>query len=120
MSNKIKINTIIISPDSHNIKNINNTVFPLQYKRQPDPKKTPILDNSSNKNLTILNNTNENNNTNESPKYFEDNNNLNNTNKIKELSKQNKKIFNIRKEKRSKWKRKKHDANSKDNIKQTL
>ena len=120
MSNKIKINTIIISPYSNNIKNNNNTVFPLQYKRQPDPKKTPILDNSFNKNLTILNNTNENNNTNESPKYFEDNNNLNNTNKIKELSKQNKKIFNIRKEKRSKWKRKKHDANSKDNIKQII
>ena len=75
MSNKIKINTIIISPYSNNIKN-NNTVFPLQYKRQPDPKKTPILDNSFNKNLTILNNTNENNNTNESPKYCEDNNNL--------------------------------------------
>ena len=57
MSNKIKINTIIISQDSNNIKNINNTVFPLKYKRQPEPKKTPTLDNSSNKNTTILNNT---------------------------------------------------------------
>lgn len=119
MSNKIKINTIIISQDSNNIKNINNTVFPLKYKRQPEPKKTPTLDYSSNKNTTILNNKNENN-TNESPKYLEENNNLNNTNKIKDLSKQNKKIFNIRKEKKNKWKRKKHDANSKDNIKQII